>query len=173
MRRENVRQIMAGFKLAVVFGGLAFAVAGCSEATRGRGVTPPPDELRVEKPIPPLDSIKMSIRNLTFDKEARTLQAAANLEKKGAEAVIAVPYLKEYSTMETNSDGFPSDRQREVFKKALEFIESDAKSKGVTIPTEKADISVKFEKLRLEGTPAVDPNAKKADEAPKEEKKER
>lgn len=148
---------MAGLKLAVLFGGLAFAVAGCSEATRGKGVTIPPEESNQAPSTKTVeDSVNISIRNLTFDKERRTLIAAQNLARKGAESVKAVPYLKEYSTMETNSEGFPSDTQRAEFKKALESIENDAKQKGIPIPTEKAPIDD-----APPATPAATPEEKK------------
>lgn len=156
---------MAGSKLVVSVCALTFVLAGCDAGKRGAGVTPPKEELRDQKANPQTyqgpDLIKNAVKNLTFDKPNRSLFAAKSLGKEGANAVIAVPYLKEYIAMETNNDGFPSEAQRDAFKTALQQIEDDAKAKGVPIPTEKADLTLDAEKKAIEDMKKENPTPKK------------
>lgn len=147
MRSLHVARNLSGLALSALLCAVVFVSAGCGKSDKPKGVVIPAEEqFDPNFPINPdmRNQVNAHIRNLTFDKPQRTLKAAENLAKKGADAVRAVPWLKEYSEMETDSAGFPSDEQREAFKKAIVAIETDAKAKGVAVPTAKDDISLNW-----------------------------
>ena len=137
--KRRMERVAAGALVA----GLLLAAGGCDQITGTRGIKPPPDELRDQKAFPArqqgIDLIKTQIENLSFDKEGRTLAAAANLGKAGADAAIAIPRLRELIAMKTDPDsGFPSEDQRAAYQKALDDIIADMNKKGIAVPAETA-----------------------------------
>ena len=133
--------------------GLLLATGGCDQVTGRRGVTPPPNELvdYSKKSATPegIEKIKVSIKNLTFDKEGRTLAAAKNLGEAGADAAIAIPELRRLIAVKTDPEtNFPSDRQREAYQKALDAITADMEKKGIAVPAETAGDAKKGEEKK-------------------------
>lgn len=70
------------------------------------------------------DRVAMSTRNLSFEKENRTLAAAKNLGRLGAAARSAIPTLEKFIAERANDTGELSERQLEAFRDALEKIRS-------------------------------------------------
>ena len=83
------------------------------------------------------EKVQIHTRNLSFEKEGRTLAAARNLGNMGAEAKSAIPRLEELIAVKTDSDGFPSDRQKEAYRDALTKIKAAVAEEEVGNVTKK------------------------------------
>lgn len=112
-------------------------VANVDWGNKPHGVTPPGPVLRNDKEILGYltgeEKVQVYTRNLSFEKENRTLAAAQNLGKMGAQAQNAIPRLEELIAAEPDSNDFPSERQKEAYRDALAKIKTAVtEEKGVS-----------------------------------------
>jgi hypothetical protein len=92
------------------------------------------DAMAVETIVTVEQRVKISTRNLSFEKENRTLAAARNLGRLGAAAKDAIPTLEKFIANKANDIGPLSDQQMQAFQEALRDIRS-ALPPGEPIPT--------------------------------------
>jgi len=119
--------------MAAVLGGMLCLTSGCGSSERG--VTIPKEEQRDPSlPVPGQlqgkERIEFLIGQLNHEKPNRGIACARQLGRLGAEAEPAIPKLEEYIAMEPDSEGFPSEKQKAVFKEALDQIKAAVANKG-------------------------------------------